>query len=329
MPSKPDLLLIGRLFGAPETRVDELFQVHRIEDLEDFAPVPEFAAEMAGKFRAVAVGMVGSGHIDSVVVNEAFLARFPRLELVAALGVGCDHIDVVAAAARDVIVTNTPDVNTEEVADTAMGMLLSTVRQLPQADRFIRSGAWPTAMFPLTGTLRNKRLGILGLGRIGKAVARRAEGFDLEILYHNRNRREDVPYTYVSSALELARAVDILMLIVPGGEDTRDLVDAEMLRALGPDGVLLNVSRGTVVNESALIEALKNKVIAGAGLDAFLHEPHVPDALIEMEHVVLLPHIGSGTHHTREQMSVAVVNNLEHWNAGRPPPNPVRPGQQT
>jgi lactate dehydrogenase-like 2-hydroxyacid dehydrogenase len=326
MPSKPDLLLIGRLFGAPETRVDELFQVHRIED---FAPVPEFAAEMAGKFRAVAVGMVGSGHIDSVVVNEAFLARFPRLELVAALGVGCDHIDVVAAAARDVIVTNTPDVNTEEVADTAMGMLLSTVRQLPQADRFIRSGAWPTAMFPLTGTLRNKRLGILGLGRIGKAVARRAEGFDLEILYHNRNRREDVPYTYVSSALELARAVDILMLIVPGGEDTRDLVDAEMLRALGPDGVLLNVSRGTVVNESALIEALKNKVIAGAGLDAFLHEPHVPDALIEMEHVVLLPHIGSGTHHTREQMSVVVVNNLEHWNAGRPPPNPVRPGQQT
>jgi len=326
MPSKPDLLLIGRLFGAPETRVDELFQVHRIED---FAPVPEFAAEMAGKFRAVAVGMVGSGHIDSVVVNKAFLARFPRLELVAALGVGCDHIDVVAAAARDVIVTNTPDVNTEEVADTAMGMLLSTVRQLPQADRFIRSGAWPTAMFPLTGTLRNKRLGILGLGRIGKAVARRAEGFDLEILYHNRNRREDVPYTYVSSALELARAVDILMLIVPGGEDTRDLVDAEILRALGPDGVLLNVSRGTVVNESALIEALKNKVIAGAGLDAFLHEPHVPDALIEMEHVVLLPHIGSGTHHTREQMSVVVVNNLEHWNAGRPPPNPVRPGQQT
>ncbi|MDA9976137.1 2-hydroxyacid dehydrogenase [Alphaproteobacteria bacterium] len=326
MPSKPDLLLIGRLFGAPETRVDELFKVHQIED---FAPVPKFAAEMAGKFRAVAVGMVGSGHIDSVVVNEAFLARFPRLELVAALGVGCDHIDVVAAAARDVIVTNTPDVNTEEVADTAMGMLLSTVRQLPQADRFIRSGAWPTAMFPLTGTLRNKRLGILGLGRIGKAVARRAEGFGLEILYHNRNRREDVPYTYVSSALELARAVDILMLIVPGGEDTLDLVDAEMLRALGPDGVLLNVSRGTVVNESALIEALKDKVIAGAGLDAFLHEPHVPDALIEMEHVVLLPHIGSGTHHTREQMSVAVVKNLEHWNAGRPPPNPVRPGQQT
>ena len=326
MPSKPDLLLIGRLFGVPETHWDELFQVHQIED---FAPVPELVAEMAGKFRAVAVGMVGSGHIDSVVVNEAFLARFPRLELVAALGVGCDHIDVVAAAARDVIVTNTPDVNTEEVADTAMGMLLSTVRQLPQADRFIRSGAWPTAMFPLTGTLRNKRLGILGLGRIGKAVARRAEGFDLEILYHNRNRREDVPYTYVSSALELAWAVDILMLIVPGGEDTRDLVDAEMLRALGPDGVLLNVSRGTVVNESALIEALKNKVIAGAGLDAFLHEPHVPDALIEMEHVVLLPHIGSGTHHTREQMSVVVVNNLEHWNAGRPPPNPVRPGQQT
>jgi lactate dehydrogenase-like 2-hydroxyacid dehydrogenase len=326
MPSKANLLLIGRLFGAPETQLDALFHVHRIED---FTPVPRFTEAMAEKFRAVAVGMVGSGHIDFVVVDDAFLARFPRLELVAALGVGCDHIDVTAAAARDVVVTNTPDVNTEEVADTAMGMLLSTVRQLPQADRFIRAGKWPLAMFPLTGTLRNKRLGILGLGRIGKAVARRAEAFDLEIFYHNRNRRADVPYTYVASALDLARAVDILMVIVPGGEDTRDLVDAEMLRALGPNGVLLNVSRGTVVEEGALIAALKNKVIAAAGLDAFLHEPHVPAALIDMEHVVLLPHIGSGTHHTREQMSLAVLDNLEHWNAGKAPPNPVHPGQQT
>ena len=326
MTSKKDLLLIGRLFGAPEIKLDELFHVHRIED---FAMVPEITEETALKFRAIAVGMVGTGHIDSVVVDDPFLARFPNLKLVAALGVGLDPIDVVAAANRNVIVTNTPGANTEETADTAMGMLLSTVRQLPQADRFIRAGHWPSAMFPLTGTLRNKRLGILGLGRIGKAVARRAEAFGLNILYHNRNKRTDVPYAYCESAVELAREVDILMVIVPGGEDTRDLVNAEILRALGPNGVFLNVSRGTVVEESALIEALNNKVIASAGLDAFLHEPHVPDALIEMEHVVLLPHIGSGTHHTREQMSIAVLNNLEHWNAGKAPPNPVRPGQQT
>lgn len=325
MPKKAEVLLIGRLFGAPDARLDELFQLSRVDD---FTPVEDIPPARAEKFRAVAVGMVGSGHVSSVAVNGAFLDRFPNLELLAVLGVGCDHIDVEAAAARGITVTNTPGVNTEEVADAAMGMMLSTVRQLPQADRFIRAGKWPTAMFPLSGTLRGKRLGILGLGRIGKAVARRAEPFGLEILYHNRNRQPDVPYTYVEAPLALARAVDILMLIVPGGEETRNMVDAEMLRALGPDGVLLNVSRGTVVDEAALISALENKVIATAGLDAFLHEPHIPDALLAMENVVLLPHLGSGTHHTREMMSQAVLDNLEHWNAGQAVPNPVYPGQQ-
>ena len=326
MPEKTEALLIGRLFGAPNTLLNELFTLHQISD---FVPAGDIPRETAKKLCAVAVGMVGSGHTSTVAVDGAFLDTFPSLEILAVLGVGCDHIDVEAAYQRGITVTNTPDVNTEEVADTAMGMLLGTVRQLPQADRFVRAGRWPTAMFPLTGTLRGKRLGILGLGRIGKAVARRAEPFGLEILYHGRNRQPGVPYVYAASAMELAAYVDFLMVIVPGGEETRNLVDADMLRALGGEGVLLNVSRGTVVDETALISALENKVIAAAGLDAFVHEPLVPKALIAMEQVVLLPHIGSGTHHTREMMSQAVLDNLAQWNKELAVPNPVYPGQQT
>ena len=326
MPEIVEVLLIGRLFGAPNAQLIELFNLRQIDD---FAPAGNLTRETAKKLRAMAVGMIGSGHVSAVAVDGAFLDDFPSLEIVAVLGVGCDHIDVEAAFERGITVTNTPDVNTEEVADTAMGMLLSTVRQLPQADRFLRAGRWPAGMLPLTGILRGKRLGILGLGRIGKAVARRAEPFGLDILYYGRNRQPGVPYAYAASAMELAMSVDILMVIVPGGDETRNLVDADMLLALGPEGVLLNVSRGTVVDEAALISALENKVIAAAGLDAFVHEPYVPEELIAMEQVVLLPHIGSGTHHTREMMSQAVLDNLLQWNKGLAVSNPVYPGQQT
>jgi lactate dehydrogenase-like 2-hydroxyacid dehydrogenase len=326
MLEKAEVLLIGKLFGAPTAELNELFNLSQIDD---FAPAAELPLETSEKLRALAVGMVGSGHVSSVAVDGAFMDAFPSLEIVAVLGVGCDHIDVEAAFERGVTITNTPDVNTEEVADTAMGMLLSTVRRLPQADRFLRAGRWRSGMFPLTGTLRGKRLGILGLGRIGKAVAKRAEPFGLEILYHGRSRQPGIPYAYATSALDLAQSVDILMVIVPGGEETRNLVNAAVLQALGPEGVLLNVSRGTVVDEAALISALQNKLIAAAGLDAFVHEPHVPQELIAMEQVVLLPHIGSGTHHTREMMSQAVLDNLEQWNKGLAVGNPVYPGQQT
>tara|TARA_B100001167_G_scaffold112429_1_gene69193 strand:- start:160 stop:1140 length:981 start_codon:yes stop_codon:yes gene_type:complete len=326
MKTREDLLLIGRLFGAPNSQLKEIFNLTQIDD---FAQTGKVSQEYTKSLRAAAVGMVGSGHVSTVEVNDAFFDIFSNLEIVAVLGVGCDHIDVDAAAKRSVTITNTPDVNTEEVADTAMGMLLGTVRQLPQADRFVRAGKWPTQMFPLTGTLRSKRLGILGLGRIGKAVARRAEAFGLEILYHGRNRQPEVSYTYFDSAIDLATAADILMVIVPGGEATRNLVDATMLRALGKEGVLLNVSRGTVVDEDALIAALNNKTILAAGLDAFVHEPYVSDELIAMEHLVLLPHIGSGTHYTREMMSQAVFENLRNWSEDLPVPNQVFPGQQT
>ena len=326
MSTKEELLLIGRLFGSPNSQLNELFNLTMIED---FSQVQEITPDYANKLRAIVVGMVGSGHVSNVAVNSIFLDKFSNLEIVAVLGVGCDHIDVNAAAQRGVTITNTPDVNTEEVADTAMGMLLGTVRQIPQADRFLRAGRWPNEMFPLTGTLRGKRLGILGLGRIGKAVARRAEPFGLDILYRGRNKQSEVPYTYYDTAIKLAAAADILMVIVPGGEATKDLVNAAMLNALGAGGVLLNVSRGSVVDEEALITALKENTISAAGLDAFVNEPYVSEDLIARDNVVLLPHIGSGTHHTRELMSQAVFQNIKHWSEENPVPNPVFPGQQT
>ena len=214
MTDKTPLLLIGRLFGSTTEQLKSRFALCEIDDF-DSSRDAQFGVE---HLRAVALGMVGSGHITETAVDGKFYDRFPRLELLVCLGAGCEFVDLEAAADRGIIVTNTPGANTEETADTAMGLLLGVVRQLPQADRYLRVGKWPSGMFPLTGTLRNKRLGILGLGRIGKAIARRAQAFGLEVLYHGRNR-QDVPYSYYGSTLELAEASDILMAVVPGGED--------------------------------------------------------------------------------------------------------------
>jgi len=320
MTSSTELLMVGTLFGKPNEQIAERFKVYGVPDFT--VPVASTGIDTS-TLRAVAVGMVGTGHIPGVPVDGAFLDQFPALEIVAGLGVGHDHIDVAAAARRNITVTNTPNVNSEEVADTAMGLLLATVRRLPQADRFVRTGQWANAMFPLTATLRNKCLGILGLGSIGKAVARRASGFGVKIAYHGRNRQSDVGYEYYDSPLSLAAAADVLMVIVPGGAETRKMVNAEVLRALGPDGFLINISRGTVVDEDALVRALQAGTIAGAGLDAFEHEPDVPEPLLAMDSVVLTPHVGSGTHHTREVMSQSVIDNLFSWVEGKPVPNRV------
>ena len=308
MSNKPDLLLIGHLFGSA---IDSLREVFELTVIDDFTQLPLQGTDMRS-LRTVAIGMVGSGHISTQAVNAEFFDLFPQLELLAALGVGCEYIDVETAHARNVVVTNTPGTNTEETADTALGLLLCAVRQIPQADRHIRTGQWPNGMFPLTGTLRNRKLGILGLGNIGKAIARRAQAFGLEILYHGR-RRQAVPYEYVTSVHALATQADILMIVVPGGDETQHMVDAEVIRALGPEGILVNIARGSVVDEAALIDALTHRHIKTAAIDAFRDEPTVPAALLDMAHVVLTPHIGSGTHHTREQMSLAVVNNLVQW----------------
>ena len=209
-------------------------------------------------------------------------------------GVGYDAIDAAWAGEHGLVVTNTPGVLDDEVADTTMGLVLATVRQFPAAERHLRAGRWLGGAFPLSHTLRGRTLGILGLGRIGKAVAHRAEAFGLAIAYHGRRPQEGVPYPYHPTALALAENCDILVVITPGGPETRHIVDAAVLKALGPAGILINVARGSVVDEAALIEALQSKAILGAGLDVFAEEPKVPQALLDLDHVVLLPHVGFG-----------------------------------
>src|SRR5947209_5305012 len=262
----------------------------------------------------------GGGHTR---IDGKFLSRLPKLEIVSSYGVGYDHIDAKWAEAHNIIVTNTPDVLNEEVADTAIGLILCAVRQFPQADRYLREGKWPQKPFPLTATLRDRSLGIVGLGRIGKAIAKRAETFGLKIVYHGRKAQADAGYKYFASLVEMARAVDILLVITPGGPETKHLINAEILEALGPEGVLINVARGSVVDEAALIAALRERKIMTAGLDVFAEEPRVPQALIDMEHVVLLPHVGSASVHTRNAMGQLVVDNLLSYAAGRGPLTPV------
>jgi lactate dehydrogenase-like 2-hydroxyacid dehydrogenase len=257
-------------------------------------------------------------------INDALLARLPQLEIVASFGVGYDHIDAAAAAKRGIIVTHTPGVLTEEVADTALGLLLCTVRELPQAERYLRAGKWLEREYPLTkASLRDRSVGLVGMGRIGRAIARRLEAFGVPIAYHARQPRPDLAYRHYPDLIEMARAVDILLVIVPGGPTTRNLIDAKVLEALGPEGILINMARGSVVDEPALIEALKQGKIMAAGLDVFAKEPQVPKDLIAMENVVLFPHLGSASKFTREKMDQLMVDNILAWAAGKPPLTPV------
>ena len=256
-------------------------------------------------------------------IDAPFVELFPRLQIVSSFGVGYDHIDAASLAKRGIVVTHTPDVLTGEVADLALGLLIATVRQLPQVDRYLRAGQWLHKPYPLTATLRGRKVGILGLGRIGKAIARRLEACDLEIEYHGRKPQPDVKYPYHPTLLGLARSCDVLMVVASGGAETRHIVNRQVLEALGPDGILINVGRGSVVDESALIAALRDKKILSAGLDVFEDEPRVPAELIAMEHVVLLPHVGSASVHTRNAMGQLVVDNLVSWFGGRGAITPV------
>lgn len=289
------------------------FTLHKGWTAPDF---DRLLAEIGPTIRGVALG----GHRR---VDAAFLDQLPKVEIVSSFGVGYDYIDAKEAARRGVIVTNTPDVLTDEVADLTIGLLIATIRQLPHVDRYLRAGRWLEQAYPLTPTLRGRKIGILGLGRIGRAVARRLEGFDVHISYHGRNQQPDVPYAYYPSLVELASAVDVLISVAPGGAETNNIVNAEVFRALGPDGVFINVGRGSVVDEQALIEALRSKTIWSAGLDVFADEPRVPPELIAMDHVVLLPHVGSASVETRRAMGQLVVDNLVSWFSGRGPLTPV------
>src|SRR3712207_970932 len=272
--------------------------------------------EVGPRVRGLAAG--GTRRIDGPMMDF-----MPNLEIIANFGVGYDRVDAAEAARRGIMVTNTPDVLTEEVADLAVGLLIATVRQLPQVDRYLRAGKWLQGEYPLTATLRGRTVGILGLGRIGKAIATRLEAFGVGIVYYGRRQQEDVPYQYYASLVDMAKDVDVLMIVIPGGDETKHLVNAEVLRALGPNGILINVARGTVVDERALIEALRSKTILSAGLDVFEDEPRVPQELIDMDHVVLLPHIASASVHTRNAMGKLVADNIVSWVEGKGPLTPV------
>lgn len=257
--------------------------------------------------------------------DAALIAALPDLEIVAHFGVGYDPVDVAAAAARGVVVTNTPDVLTDEVADTTLGLLVMTVRELSAAERWLRAGRWESeGPYPITrGSLRGRKAGILGLGRIGRAIATRLEAFGLSVAYHSRNRVPDVGYDYHGSAESLAAAVDTLIVVAPGGAATRHMVDARVLDALGPEGVLVSVGRGSVVDEAALVDALASGRILAAGLDVYEDEPRVHPGLLTLDRVVLLPHVASASVATREAMGRLQIDNLLAWFDGRRPLTPV------
>ncbi len=311
---RPTLLMPHPMTSVPMAELEAALDVVR----PWATPAPEEVSErVAPRVRAIITGNT------PFKVTADVMGRFPKLEFVANFGVGYDKIDAAWAGKHGITVTNTPGVLDEEVADTAMALTLAAVRRLSAAERHLRAGRWPDGPYPLSPSLRGRTLGILGLGRIGKAIARRAEAFGLAIAYHNRRPVPGAPYLYVPTLLGLARACDILLVAIPGGPDSRAVVDKPVLEALGPEGVLINVARGSVVDETALIEALRDGTIQGAGLDVYAHEPHVPQALIDIDHVVLLPHVGSASRRTRDAMGQLVVDNLLSWAAGKGPLTPV------
>ena len=291
------------------------FTLHRLGEAKDRDALLD---EVGRRVRAIA------SSVTSEPIGGELMGKLPRLEIVSTFGVGYDHIDVQWAAAHGITVTNTPQVLTEEVADTALGLLLSTVREFPQAERYLRAGKWPERAYPLSkATLRNRTVGMVGMGAIGQAIARRLDAMKVPVVYHSRRPAAGVSLPPLSEADRHGARRDVLLVITPGGAETKNLIDAEVLKALGPDGILINMARGSVVDEEALIKALKDKTILSAGLDVYLREPEVPAELIAMENVVLFPHLGSASVYTRTQMDQLVVDNLLAWAAGKPPLTPV------
>jgi len=311
---KAEILLIGAAKPVILGGLEPSFVVHKLIEAKE----PEaYLKDIAPRIRGIAIAYT-SNKIDG-----AFMSRFPKLEIVSSFGVGYDHVDAKWAGGHGIIVTNTPEVLNEEVADTALGLLLSTLREFPQAERYLRAGKWVEKAYPLTATLRGRTVGIVGMGRIGKAIGRRLDAFGVTVVYHSRNPQSGVAYKYYSKLIDMARDVDTLMVIVPGGAATKNLIDAEVLKALGPNGVLINMARGSVVDEPALIQALKDRTILSAGLDVFVNEPRVPQELIDMDHIVLFPHLGSASAATRKAMDQLVVDNLKAWFSGKLPLTPV------
>jgi len=304
--SNPEIFLSFRL----PTELTGLLDMPLIVHLGDGGP-PALDAGQRERVRALVTnGIKGA--------DEALIAQFPRLELIASLGIGLDAIDLEAARRRGVAVTNTPGVNADDVADLAMAMLIDRLRNIRTGNRFLLAGKWLDGPFPLARSLYGKTLGIVGLGAIGRAVARRAEAHRLRIKWTGPHPKADTPHEYVPDLEQLARECDVLLVSCAGGPATRHLINAPVLAALGPEGILINVARGAIVDTEALIRALQSGQIAAAALDVYEEQPQVPAALLELEQVLLTPHLGSATRETRARMGAMVIKSLTDHFAGRP-----------
>ena len=304
---KPRILQLSRFSPAIEDDLAREFDIHPFwREVDPDAFLKEHGAEFTGLVTGSLTG-----------VPAAVMGALPNLQVISNYGVGYEKIDLILAQRRGIVVGTTPDVLTDCVADMAFGLLLDVARNMSAADRFVRRGEWKLGSFyPLTTRVFGKRLGILGLGRIGRAIAKRSSGFEMEVHYHARQPVKDEAanaWTYETYLPALAEWADFLVIACSGGPATRHLVSEEVLSALGPSGIIVNIARGSVIDEKALVSALVEKRIAGAGLDVFEFEPHVPVELLSMPNVVLAPHMGSGTRETRLAMGKLMVDNLRHW----------------
>jgi lactate dehydrogenase-like 2-hydroxyacid dehydrogenase len=315
---KPALLTTGPMMALIEDGIAGAFSVHRLHEANGNRDA--FLRRIGPDVRAICTGSHTGVRTDAATMDVC-----PGLRIIGNFGVGYDTIDIAAAAVRGIVITNTPDVLTEEVADTALGLLLGTVRELYQAEKWLRDGRWAKeGDYRLTpASLRDRSVGMVGLGRIGKAIARRIEAFGLKVSYFARNPQPAVANRYYADLIAMARDVDTLIAILPGGPATQNLIDARVLEALGPRGILINVARGSVVDEAALIAALRARGILAAGLDVYVSEPQINPALLELDNVTLYPHVGSASIHTRNAMGQLVVDNLIAYAEGRPPKTPV------
>ena len=307
-----DILMIRPMLPSVIEALDKTFRVHRLWEADD---EDALLAEVGDKIRGIATNVGVSGDL---------MRKLPNLEIIGSFGVGYDNVDIATAKQRGIRVTNTPDVLNDAVAEITLAMMLALCRRIVVADRYVRDGRWPKeGAHPLTGELTGQTVGILGLGRIGKEIARRCQVFKMQVVYHGRSKQRFEPFPYYADLTEMASAVDWLVVIAPGGAETKGIVSREVMEALGPNGCLVNMARGSLVDETALVELLEAGKLGGAALDVFENEPETPEALWTLENVVLQPHQGSATHKTRWAMGDLVVRNLEAHFAGRPALTPV------
>jgi D-3-phosphoglycerate dehydrogenase len=311
--SKPELLVVGPYPEWDMAALEESYSLHRLWEAVDQT---SFIAQHAEKIQGIATrGDLGA--------SAELMAQLPNLQIVSVFGVGTDGVDLAYARSRKIHVTNTPDVLTGDVADLGMALLLDAARLMPKGDALVRGGSWTKGGLPLTTRVFGKKVGIVGMGRIGQAFAKRAAGFECEISYFSRNANSDVPYRFFPGLLELARDVEFLVVTLAGGEATKNAINSDVLKALGPDGILVNISRGTTVDEEALLAALETRAIKAAALDVFWNEPNINPRFLALDNAVLHPHHASGTAETRRAMGRLVRDNLAAHFAGRPLLTPV------